>query len=558
MMVGGRLSGTLLAVLSGYHDKVVSTAASSSWHIAVWRLLSGTVLRAAILADYEKQYDFAKRLQSLHASERFLASLDEGSFPKLISKLKQEHGVKLVYCWHALTGYWSGLHPTDGATAEDSGLTELEICVQTPMPTSGALQVEPRLSWDALTLKGVGVSAPGKLDQFYHNIHSYLSSCNVDGVKVDVQATATMLGAGRGGSAVATREMVQAMERSVSKTFGREQCINCMCHPIECLYAYQDTCVARASEDFYPNDAASHTLHVANVAYNSLFLGEIVHPDWDMFQSKNSVATLHAVARAIGGCAVYISDHPGEHDFALLRRIVLPDGSVLRALQPGRPTRDCLFSDVTRDGETACKIWNTNACGGGVVAAFNLQGSHWDRVGRRMLPNGGAGYTPPHVRACVAPKDFEVAWAAGQWACLSTHWAVDGSLVDTSFALTSHAERRAVTLAPKECAIYTFAPVSTARSKSGEVTWAVLGLENMFNAGGAVLAANAGVFGMHRTVCQRISLGILSCLFLSCLILFRSNLSCFILPCLILSFFYASRARVLSLGKLVVVEYVMT
>jgi hypothetical protein len=187
--------------------------------------------------------------------------------------------------------------------------------------------VEPQQSWGALTLKGVGVSSRGKMDEFYDRMHSYLRSCNVDGVKVDVQAAATMLGAGRGGSAVATREMVQAMERSVSKTFGREQCINCMCHPIECLYAYQDTCVARASDDFYPNDAASHTLHVANVAYNSLFLGEIVFPDWDMFQSNNSVATLHAVARAVGGCSVYISDHPGEHDLKLLKRIVLPDGS---------------------------------------------------------------------------------------------------------------------------------------------------------------------------------------------------------------------------------------
>lgn len=484
----------VLDLLAGYHDRYVAHAAHTSWHIKVWGVLSGTVLKAAMLAEYESKYDFAKRLQSLHASDRFLGTLEEGSFPKLVSALKQEHGVKLVYCWHALTGYWSGLHPGTEDAAGESGLEDLEVSVQTPIPTRGALQVEPRLSWDALTLKGVGVSSRGKMERFYDKLHSYLSSCNVDGVKVDVQATPTMLGAGRGGSAVATREMVHAMERSVSKTFGREQCINCMCHPIECLYSYQDTCVARASEDFYPNDAASHTLHVANVAYNSLFLGEIVFPDWDMFQSNNSVATLHAVARAVGGCSVYISDHPGEHDLELLKRIVLPDGSVLRALQPAKPTRDCLFADVTMDGETACKVWNRNGCGGGVVAAFNLQGSHWDRVGRRMMSNGGPDYKAPLVSASVGPKDFEAPSSQAEWAVLSTHWAVDGALLRTNVAISSYAGRSAATLAPKECAIYTFAPVSVAHSKQAEVKWAALGLENMFNAGGAILAADAGAF----------------------------------------------------------------
>ena len=43
------------------------------------------------------------------------------------------------------------------------------------------------------------------------------------------------------------------------------------------------------------------------------------------------------------------SDKPGNHKFDLLRKLVLPDGSVLRAKLPGRPTRDCLFADPARD-----------------------------------------------------------------------------------------------------------------------------------------------------------------------------------------------------------------
>lgn len=49
-------------------------------------------------------------------------------------------------------------------------------------------------------------------------------------------------------------------------------------------------------------------------------------------------------------CCLLVSDKPGNHNFELLKKIVLPDGSVLRAQLPGRPTRDCLFVDPARDG----------------------------------------------------------------------------------------------------------------------------------------------------------------------------------------------------------------
>jgi hypothetical protein len=65
---------------------------------------------------------------------------------------------------------------------------------------------------------------------------------------------------------------------------------------------------------------------------------------------------LHGMARAVSGGAVYVSDKPGQHDFTLLRRLVLPDGYVLRAQLPGRPTRDCLFSDVLRDNSSLLKV----------------------------------------------------------------------------------------------------------------------------------------------------------------------------------------------------------
>lgn len=81
--------------------------------------------------------------------------------------------------------------------------------------------------------------------------------------------------------------------------------------------------------------------------------------DWDMFHSQHPAALLHATARAVSGGGVYVSDKPGHHDFDLLKRLVLPGGSVLRAKLPARPTKDILFKDVLKDNKTLLKVGRT-------------------------------------------------------------------------------------------------------------------------------------------------------------------------------------------------------
>jgi raffinose synthase len=241
-----------------------------------------------------------------------------------------------------------------------------------PTPTPGVAEIEPAMAWNAAVVAGVGV--PRDAEGMFFAMHAYLRECGVDGVKVDCQGAVGLVGGsvGGGGGPALTRRYHAAFEASVRAHFGGNHCINCMCHSTENLYRMADTAVARVSDDFYPRDPASTTPHVAACAYNSLFMAPLVHPDWDMFTSSHGAAELHAMARAVSGSAVYVSDKPGEHDFALLARIVLPGGSVLRAHNAARPTRDCLFDDVLRDGASLLKAWNRNAVTG-VVGVFHLQ-----------------------------------------------------------------------------------------------------------------------------------------------------------------------------------------
>lgn len=56
----------------------------------------------------------------------------------------------------------------------------------------------------------------------------------------------------------------------------------CMSHCTDNLYNYYETSLIRASDDFYPKDMASQTVHIVSCAFNSIMLGEIGTPDWDM------------------------------------------------------------------------------------------------------------------------------------------------------------------------------------------------------------------------------------------------------------------------------------
>jgi len=195
----------------------------------------------------------------------------------LVEEAKREHGVKYVYVWHAMAGYWGGVKPA----AE--GMEHYESALAFPVQSPGVMGNQPDIVMDSLSVLGLGLVHPRKALRFYDELHSYLASCGVDGVKVDVQNIIETLGAGHGGRVSLTRAYHHALEASVARNFPDNGCISCMCHNTDMLYSARQTAVVRASDDFYPRDPASHTIHISSVAYNTLFLGEFMQPDWDMF-----------------------------------------------------------------------------------------------------------------------------------------------------------------------------------------------------------------------------------------------------------------------------------
>ncbi|XP_073002913.1 probable galactinol--sucrose galactosyltransferase 2 [Typha latifolia] len=434
---------------------------------------------------------YGARLVSVRENSKFrninaAPDVEMKSLKDFITTIKNTFGLKYVYVWHALMGYWGGVHP------EALETRKYESKIVYPLQSPGNLSHSRDLTMDCMEKYGVGMINPEKIFEFYDDYHSYLVSQKVDGVKVDVQNILETLGMGHGGRVSLTRRFQQALEKSISKNFQDNSIICCMGQNNDSVYSSKVSAITRVSDDYMPRNQSSQTLHIAAVAFNSIFFGEVVVPDWDMFYSLHYAAEFHAAARALGGCGIYISDKPNHHDFELLKKLVLSDGSILRAKYPGRPTRDCLFNDPVMDGKSLLKIWNLNECNG-VIGIFNCQGAGtWPCL-------DSSGSTPSseviNLTGSIQPSDIEYLEevAGDNW---TGHCAVYSYSAGTLSRLPKN-DSWSVTLKVLQCQVFTVSPI---KAYDQDVQFAPIGLIKMYNSGGAVKAINFSAYPRSRLI----------------------------------------------------------
>ena len=396
-----------------------------------------------------------KRLTSFDANEKF-----PGDLRPVVTIAKQEFGIETFLVWHAFHGYWGGV---DAESLPGYGVISL------------AREYSPTINDYAPSLldwfgKAVGVVSPEHIYRFYQDYHRQLRLQGVDGVKVDNQAALEGAARGLGGRVGLMRRYREALEGSVHTHFGGNL-INCMSCTNEMLYGALNSNLTRTSTDFWPKRPESHGDHLYVNAQVSLWFGEFIHPDWDMFQSGHPMGAYHAVGRAVSGSPVYVSDKPGEQDFDLLRKLVLPDGSVLRCEEPGRPTRDCLFHDPTKE-PILLKIFNHNAMGG-VLGVFN---------GRY----GGEGTPSEPITGVVRPSDVE-GIEGKRFAVFAHH--------RNELRVLSFEETWEISLPELTAELFTIAAIE-------EGILAPIGLADKFNSGGALRGGEFILPDLYELIAQ--------------------------------------------------------
>ncbi|KQK18817.1 hypothetical protein BRADI_1g44930v3 [Brachypodium distachyon] len=402
-----------------------------------------------------------------------------------------------VYVWQALCGAWGGVRP--GATRLDARVVPARLS-----PSLAGTMSD--LAVDRIVEGGIGLVPPGQAGGLYEASHSYLAGAGVTGVKVDVAHALEYVCSAHGGRVALARAYYAALSGSISAHFCGSGIIASMqqCNDFFFLGASREVAMARVGDDFWFDDPDGDPMgvywlqgaHAVNCAYNSLWMGQCVRPDWDMFMSDHACAAFHAATRAICGGPVYVSDSLGGHDFKLLRRLAFQDGTVPLCLHYALPTRDCLFKNPLFDQHTALKIWNLNKFGG-VIGAFNCQGAGWDPAEHRVR-----GY--PHcyklISGEVRPADVEWGQREDTSAMANaTEYAVFRSQSEDLLLVTPQSDPIRVTLQPSSFELFTFAPVTRITGVgSDEKKFAPIGLVDMMNCGGTIVDVEYGDSGEVR------------------------------------------------------------
>lgn len=183
--------------------------------------------------EESKKQPEVMRLTGIKENSKFQKEDDPTvGIKNIVNIAKQKHGLKYVYVWHAITGYWGGVRP---------GVKEMEhygSMMKYPTISKGVMENEPTWKNDVMAVQGLGLVNPKNVYKFYNELHSYLSSAGVDGVKVDVQCILETLGAGLGGRVELTRQYHQALDASISRNFPDNGIIACMSHNTDALYWY--------------------------------------------------------------------------------------------------------------------------------------------------------------------------------------------------------------------------------------------------------------------------------------------------------------------------------
>ncbi|KAL2507561.1 putative galactinol--sucrose galactosyltransferase 4 [Forsythia ovata] len=389
-------------------------------------------------------------------------------------------GLDDIYVWHALAGAWGGVRP--GATPLNAKIVPCKL-------SPGLDGTMTDLAVVKIVEGSIGLVHPDQADEFYDMMHSYLAKVGITGVKVDVIHTLEYVSEDYGGRVELSKAYYKGLSKSLAKNFNGTGLISSMqqCNDFF-LMGTEQISMGRVGDDFWFQDPNGDPMgvywlqgvHMIHCAYNSMWMGQFIQPDWDMFQSDHLCAKFHAGSRAICGGPVYVSDSLGGHDFDLLKKLVFPDGTIPKCQHFALPTRDCLFKNPLFDSKTILKIWNVNKYGG-VVGAFNCQGAGWDPKEQRIK---GYSHCYKPISSSVRVSDIE--WDQKKEATElgeAEEYAVYLTEAEKLFTTTNNSNDISIVIQSSTFDIFTFVPI---KKLGRAVKFAPIGLTNMFNCGGCI------------------------------------------------------------------------
>ena len=294
----------------------------------------------------------------------------------IVSHIKKAFQIPMVGIWHTLQGYWHGLQVS----------SELDQSYETVEVTTQRLHCST--PDDAQTVHFINEK---ETYRFFQHWYQCLAAKGVDFVKVDNQTSLVDAWEGQSYKALKLMRHTQEAVQSAARHYFSNNIIHCMCHAPEILYHLRSGNCWRNSDDFFPKKMELQQRHLVLNAYNALWTSPFAIPDWDMFWTTHQYAEMHAMARAVSGGPIYVSDKPGKTDPALVRKLMYGNGRLLRSDRPALPTCDCLFVDPQHEDQLL-KVSNRS----GSIGVMGIFHCKWSEEKNERKPISGF-YSPSDI-----------------------------------------------------------------------------------------------------------------------------------------------------------------
>ncbi len=227
--------------------------------------------------------------------------------------------IKWTGIWHTMNAHWQGLHPKHEIPELEPHLVKI-----------GKKNQEE--ASEVMMPKGDSISSK----MFYNTLVGSAKRDGFDFVKIDNQNRQMAFYQGMSNPVQIVSQHAQSLE-CAAKEFSKGM-MNCFCLDFLSLMNTKYSATSRVSVDYLLNNEAKAKSHLLQSYQNTLWMGQAVWPDHDMFHSSDKFCgRMMAVSKAMSGAPIYLSDAPVDFQDQLILPLCHSDGELLRPLAPAIP-----------------------------------------------------------------------------------------------------------------------------------------------------------------------------------------------------------------------------
>lgn len=309
---------------------------------------SSLPIRYAIIDDGHLTYanqktEFGDKLSSFKPNNKF-----PNGFGSLL-KLKDPATIKWIGIWQNMNGYWGGFsQENDFGDKMNSSMRILEKTGRY-MPKNDSLSIA----------------------KVYETFLGKAANDGFDFLKVDWQAANLYL-LNKSENAAKQAFLTSHIVDNIAHKYYNNGMINCMAMNNIVLLNTRYVNVERVSIDYKLNNRLMAKEHLLQSYYNTVYMGQCLWGDQDMFHSSDSICgRIMALAKSVSGGPIYLSDAPQNIVADLVWPLCYNDGSLIRPLSPAATLQRSVFSSPINEKELyyISAPLNNNAA---AIVAYNL------------------------------------------------------------------------------------------------------------------------------------------------------------------------------------------